>query len=470
MDSIDNSILNNSRLLAVELSSKISSINSNNCSQLVKYFDDFRIQNYPSIRRIKSTSKLGWNGVQFITPYTNGTYVFDGSSNMFSQSLRLKGNLTDWTSITSIVFQSSYIPRFIVSAGFASVLLKPLNSRPFTIYLWGTSTFGKSALYQLVASIWGMSEMILSFGSTLNGMIGSAVERDGFPFIIDDKQQRRNTLDINRLIMTINNGKSDTKMNKHSNIQNLKQFNVIGMFNGEEPLIEDNATNGVHTRTISLQLTSDLCFDKSIIWNSIKDQNCGHAGKLFVETISHMDVSDLIQRKNAIFTQLRQQFPNHHEEHVNYVALVALTEELVCEYILHIPSQSNAMAVCILDSLQTKQELSNSEKFWEHLISWIAAENLHFKRPCVTPLSPCYGEYKDSCLYITKAALEMEFKRWGNFSIQKVIDDLYSQGFLETYTEGTGKLRKLWKVSINGIKRVPAIKISADFPQGNGRG
>ena len=464
-DWVDTKILNNASLMSLELSSKIPTINSVNCNQLVSYLTAFRVVNYSNITHLISTDKLGWNDNEFVTPYNSHRYVLETSASNFSQSLQLQGDFDSWKRVAQPVWNHSSVARFILSMGFASVLLKPLNQRNFCLYLWAQSTFGKTTMFSLVSSIWGTTDVMVNLGGTLNGFEGGAAERTDFVYIIDEKQQIRDNFDATKLIMKLANGKGDARATKDGTLKPIKTWRTIGLLNGEEPLLDDWSTNGAYTRSITLHLTDKILPDEltAAIWEDVVNQHCGWAGKIFVDALQSVDVQQLKQHKLECYQQLKQHFPNHHDDHLRYVALGMVTEQLVNQFIFQQPDDSAGTAVDILNQLEVKSALSNAEKEWEHLISWVTKENRHFKNnPTYDTSDICYGEYKKDCLVIIKSVLAEEFDHWshGRLKIDKILDDLYSAGYiLGCHKNGRQTPLKTWYLRINGTKNIPAIKV-----------
>lgn len=464
-DWIDAKILNNSNLLSLELSSKIPTIGSTNCNQIVNYLIAFRVINYHNIQQLLSTDKLGWNDSEFVTPYNSHEYVLETSTSNFAQSLQLVGTFEEWKRVAGAVWNHSSIAKFIMSMGFAPILLKPLNQRNFCVYLWAQSTFGKTTMFSLVSSIWGTPEVMVNLGGTLNGFEGGAVERTDFVYVIDEKQQIRDNFDSAKLIMKLANGKGDSRANKDGTLKPVKTWRTIGILNGEEPLLDDWSTNGAYTRSITLHLTNKILPDELItsVWNDVINQNCGWAGKLFVDALQSADFKQIKQQLTVCYQQLKRNFPKHHDDHLRYVALGMVTEQLVNKYIFGQPDDSATTAADILLQLHAKSDLSNAEKFWEHMISWVSKENKHFKNnPSYDTSDICYGEYKKDCLVIIKSVLAEEFERWshGKLKIDKILDDLYSAGYILGYQQNDRQnITKTWKVIINGYKNIPSVKI-----------
>lgn len=462
LDFIDNTILSNANLLSMNLSSKISGINSNNSAQVVRYLDNFRGANFDTIQQVKSTDKVGWVDEHFITPYNQSVYVFDAPEHGFANVLTLKGSLEKWLEVAQSAFNYSPVARFILSAYFVPPLLQPLNERLFCVYLWGKSTYKKSTIFTLGNSVWGTEGMMTSFSGTLSGFEGEAAERSGFPLSIDDKQQARSSLDTSKFIMKLTNGRGDGRAKKDGTPRIRKVWKTIAFTNGEEPLIETTATNGVHTRTISLHVESEILPTtiSNQIWNEINNQNCGWAGKMFIEYLEKTDIHDIRIEHNKAYDILRQEFPEHHEEHILYVSLVSVVEQIINQLFFHSDIQPFQTAREILSMLEIKSELSNSTMIWEHLVSWLSRDGEYFKKPGLSCYTACYGEYKRSYLAINKECLAREFMNWGNFQVAKVIDDLAQDNYIMTYQDKKQrKPRSTWNSVINGVQNVPSIRI-----------
>lgn len=464
---VSNNILVDPKEFLAFFGQAIASVDCNNCRQLIAYIDKFRGANIDNIQYSMTTSKLGWNVDSnhqkfFVTPYECSKYIYKNHYNLFSNSLRIAGDYDTYVNLFSKAFTHSLFSRFILSACFAPVLLEPLHMRNFCIYLWGTSRIGKSTTLTIGNSVWGHQSAIIPFSGTLNSFSGDAIQRDGFPMIVDDKQSKRLEVNTNQLIMRIAGGKEDGRLNNSGESKHKADWKTILLTTGEEPIVEDSASNGIHTRMLSfnydtLILPPDIT---SEFWQTINDNHYGHLGKAFVDYINSVDLEDVRLKHLDTVTQLGKMFSKYHEEHLNYVAFIMATESILCEHILHIPSQANEMGQEIIQMLDTKQTMSNTEKFWNHLISWIAGESAHFKSPKGNSLSPCYGEYTTTHLLVSKDALDAEFTRWSNLNVNKVINDLYAGGYLEPVSDTTQQTpRKIWRVTINNVPRVPCIKI-----------
>ena len=432
----------------------------------MKYIDEFYTANYLNLQKLTSTNNIGWIDDEFVTPYTSNQYVLETTSNTFAQSLQLRGNFDDWKRVAAKVWNYSSISRFILAMGFAPVLLKPLKTRNFCLYLWAKSMLGKTTMFSLTSSIWGTTDTMVNLGGTLNGFEGGAAERTDFVYIIDEKQQVRDNFDATKLIMKLANGKGDARANKDGTLKPVKTWRTIGLLNGEEPLLDDWSTNGAFTRSITLHATEKIIPDDltAAIWDEIVDENCGWAGKMFVESLQSVDFQQLKQQKREVYNQLKQEFPKHHDDHIQYVALGVVTERLVNQFIFQQEDNSLQTARDILSQLDVKTAIDNAENEWEHLVSWVSKESKHFtdKSSGVTATDPCYGEYKPQHLVIIKSVIAEEFERWskGRLKIDKVLDDLYSAGYIIGYQRlGRKQLDKIWYVTINGTKNVPAIKI-----------
>jgi putative DNA primase/helicase len=97
-----------------------------------------------------------------------------------------KGTLQDWTDNVGKMCIGNSRLILAVSAGFASILLKPCKRENFGLHFVGNSSEGKSTALYVVASVFGSRKYLRSWRSTDNGLEGIAATHNDRLLILDE--------------------------------------------------------------------------------------------------------------------------------------------------------------------------------------------------------------------------------------------------------------------------------------------
>ena len=142
--------------LASELTSKGLQLMGGKEKDLLHYFTKL---NPP--KRLKACIQTGWqktddDNLVFIFPEesTDENYHFqpDRIRDSDSNPIKTRGTLQDWI---ENVFDTNPYPLFAVFCALSAPLLRPAGLDPISFNLHGTSSIGKTALLQLIASVFG---------------------------------------------------------------------------------------------------------------------------------------------------------------------------------------------------------------------------------------------------------------------------------------------------------------------------
>lgn len=169
-------------------------VTSENAKALVKYLCDIENMNLEIIPEHESVGRLGYVDEGRFSPYVDGL-IFDGDaaySNIFRAIKESKGNFEEWLKVAKKCRRESLVARIIISASFASVLVRFVGALPFFVHLWSCeSGTGKTVALMVAASVWGNPEpgtYIQSFNSTSVGHEKMAAFLNNIPMCIDELQ------------------------------------------------------------------------------------------------------------------------------------------------------------------------------------------------------------------------------------------------------------------------------------------
>lgn len=441
----DNSIIASSQKI-ISLSDFGLDINSNNAKTMIKFLDDFRAANCDAIPQVESVYKCGWiNDDTFITPYTQSDYMLDTSRNSFAENaLKQKGDLKVWLNAFEKVRKANSIARFVTAAAFATPLLNILDERSFSIYVNADSKAGKTAAMKFAGSAWGNpDEVAKNFNCTINGLEVSAALRSDFPIIINEKQlaeaqNKRNQLDLTKLLYLIGEGEGKSRMDRNANERKSYRWRTICLANGETDIISDETTQGAITRTLIFNLNDKLLPDDlSRELYRIMKRNYGLAGQLFIDNLLKENFDHLRTNYDQMVEKLIKDFPNHIKDHVRYVAIVALADMLIEKYLFNTKENVAEISMkllfpMILGNLQNSDELSDVKRELDFVGNWYAENSAKFignQGYDVAKITKAFGDNKDSdYLYINAKSLKDAAKADG-FNFLKMLKDFTKAGY-----------------------------------------
>ena len=441
----DNSIIASSQKI-ISLSDFGLDINSNNAKTMIKFLDDFRAANCDAIPQVESVYKCGWiDDDTFITPYNQSDYMLDTSRNSFAENaLKQKGDLKVWLNAFEKVRKANSIARFVTAAAFATPLLNILDERSFSIYVNADSKAGKTAAMKFAGSAWGNpDEVAKNFNCTINGLEVSAALRSDFPIIINEKQlaeaqNKRNQLDLTKLLYLIGEGEGKSRMDRNANERKSYRWRTICLANGETDIISDETTQGAITRTLIFNLNDKLLPDDlSRELYRIMKRNYGLAGQLFIDNLLKENFDHLRTNYDQMVEKLIKDFPNHIKDHVRYVAIVALADMLIEKYLFNTKENVAEISMkllfpMILGNLQNSDELSDVKRELDFVSNWYAENSAKFignQGYDVAKIAKAFGDNNDSdYLYINAKSLRDAAKADG-FNFLKILKDFVKAGY-----------------------------------------
>lgn len=427
----------------VELSNAGVDVNSLNASEMVDFFNKFEVLNANIIRDVIEVNQAGWrNDDNFILPNSNENYIIDNTKNSFIDAIKQKGSFDVWLDLLKEVRQYP-LARFITDAAIASPLLYILNERCFSIYVYGDSKAGKTAVMKFGGSEWGNpDEIAKSFNCTQNGIEVAAAMRSDFVMIMNEKQlaeesNKRNRLDLTKFLYLIGEGAGKTTMDRNRNERKSYKWRVICLANGETSIIDNATTQGAITRSLIFNLEDKLLpseLSRKLYQNM--HLHYGHAGKCFIDNLLKEDFDVLRNHFNVITERLSKLFINHIEEHIRYTCVIALADFLIQKFFYHVDedtamSEALNLAVAIIQKLKTADELSDVQNEISFISNWIVENKNHFvgtSEHLEAKHLTVFGEEDEQCFYITVKAFK-EACDSQSINYKKAIKDFVKAGY-----------------------------------------
>ena len=418
-------------------------VNSTNANEVVKFLEAFRSANENAIPLREMVNQCGWRGNDFVTPFDDRKYLVDDSGNSFVRAMKQAGDFDKWLEPYRKV-ANHRLARFITSTAFAPPLLNIVGERSFCVYIYAPTRSGKTTINRLTASTLGTQNIIRIFNSTKNAVELAAAECNDFCLIVDEKELADKKLSMLQIAHIISDGQSKGRgavVNKEVVLRDVKRWRVIGLLNGETPLLDDNATGGGFTRVLQIYNPNELIpADLAREVNTVVRNNYGFAFprvlKRMLEDLQDGAISDLYF---GVVNFLSDKYPDLLPEHIRYISLITVADTyaqtaLLEENFFRALDEALEAAFWVCEHIETKDEVSDVKRAWDWLNNWYSVNLLHFETRKDNNL-PIYGEIATAAdgveyLYINAQILKEQAERAG-FSYKKIVQDLISAGYFK---------------------------------------
>jgi putative DNA primase/helicase len=376
----------------VSLSNSGLNVTSETAKNLVKWLSTLEAKNAKIIPVKQGVSKMGWrnNETEFILPGIENKYTIDIGDSAAESTVSGLGQAGDYMTWLRVMFEvrKRNKARFILAASFAVPLLKIVGQRPFLIYNWDTTRGGKTATLHAGLSIWGKPEdTSKTFSDSKTNMERTASLYTDLPMGINEYEllSEKQKEEAQSLVYQIAEGKGRGRATREG-LQETVQWRTIAIMNGESQFTKYNSRGGVFTRLIEIKggpLADDDIFASSLY--SLTARNYGHAGKTFIERLLSTDHEKLREIYNKTRKKLREKYPAKIESQLDAMSCIALADYLASMWIFSISEdvaaiESINMVEEIIKEITNKTEADESERAWDWLPDWLAANESRFMK------------------------------------------------------------------------------------------
>ena len=444
-------------------------VTSESSKYLVRYLSELENANPRMIPLVPAVSRLGWrteNGeTRFLTPTDTGYYFDMDDSGELTNAFTVRGDFAAWLAKSREV-RAYPAARFMLAASLATPLLKLFNHRNFMIYCWGTSGGGKTAAMTWALSVWGVaSELMVNFNMSIAGLEGRLALTNDLPAGINERQAAGGGRDkqewLERIVYMVEGGRGKARATT-TGIRKTLSWRTIGLACGEEPLSSEESVQGVKTRLLEFNCFPLLPNDLAKSLYSTAEQHCGHAGRFYTDRLTaelKAGGAVIYDAYTAIQAELTAAYPEYFSVHIDAVSLVCLADFLASQWLFQesadqARAEARDLANWVMDQLPNHEQISDTERSWDFLKSWILSNAEHFDDFGGTyrkaNISPKYGVEEDGYLYIYPSMLSSALNEEG-FPAQKLLHEWGDSGRIESEFDGTRRHFKVQK-RIDGMK------------------
>ena len=432
-------------------------VTSETSKECVNYLEAFERKNRKTIPLHRSIERMGWIGNKEFFPYhMESEAVYDGASEESHRILAAIvpcGNKEKWLEMAAQL-RTMQAARVMLAASFASVLLQPLQQRPFIFHLWANSRSGKTAALKAAVSIYGNPNVLLrSYNSTAVGIERTAATVRNIPLALDELQSLSMKAEyLSRMTYMLGNGIGKMRGDRVGGTQRMQTWCNTILSTGEQPITVESSMDGENTRVMELYASpiGDTDFARKV--HQTVEENYGFAGQEFVNYLfREFDMGKGVEKLRKEYGKFREEFISAYEMlyekctsiYLEFVAVLVFADYISSKAVFE-KEESNAfgeafeMGTKFLQDLKKEQKADAVERAWDAVKEWAASNQEHFENKISISVQrePLFGRYdpKIEKLYILPNCLRKMLDECG-FSYEKSVKGFKERGYIEKKQE-----------------------------------
>ena len=404
-------------------------VTSETAKSLVKYLSEILNLNIEKFEVKSSISNIGWDGDNFL-PYNNAD-LFDGADEFKNvyKSICEKGDYKKWLETTQGLRNKSTALKIIMATTLASPLLEKLDLQPYMVNVWsGESGSGKTLSSMIAMSIWGNPDagcLQFSSNNTQNFYSVVAAFMRNITCYFDELQiiKKNKYFDMESLVMDLCNRTERGRLNKNSEIREIKTWHCNFLFTSNDRLVKENAGEQVYNRVIDIETDGKIIENGNKIANIIKN-NYGFAGKLYIEHVKNVGFDEIRNRYDEIFVKILAE-TNSTDKQASAIASLLVADTLINEVLFK--DDTELSLEDLKPYINDKNKIKTYMKAYEYLIGTI---NANVKRFDSFSYSEIWGSKDEFVCTINKQILLRELKK-GGYEYDTIKKDWYNNDLIE---------------------------------------
>jgi uncharacterized protein (DUF927 family) len=331
----------------------------------------------------------------------------------------------------------------MLAASFASPLIDKIGGLVFFVHLWSvTSGTGKTVALMLAASVWGNPELgggyLQTFNATQVGHERTAAFLNNIPMCIDELQLSKDSHGRSRFdVYQLGQGMGRGRGNRAGGIDRIPHWSLCVLTTGESPMARESDGGGAINRVIDVECGADevVIKDGMATSRAIK-QNYGHAGEMFIDSLTDEVIEDARKRYEEFFKQLSSGETT--EKQAMAAAMILVGDELADRFIFK--SGKHLTVEEISGFLKSKTAVSAGERGYSYICDWVAMNANKFSKE--NEASDLYGMIEDGYAYIIYAAFDRAMRDAG-FDTKAILAWLKSNRLIDVPRTGYTRQKHL---------------------------
>lgn len=437
----------------VELSNAGLPVSSETARNIVRFFDAQEAANLETLPVVRTVTHLGWIDTKRFLPGFGGDVELDfddtGGEASIAEGYVVRGTLDKWRTEIGDFVREFTIPRFQLAAGFAAPLMQIVGERPFLLYNWAPSGYGKTAGALAAISVWGDPRTLMTtFNSTLVGLEWTAALYSDLPILIDERQTveqgDRGDEKLKGILYMLGEGKSKSRGRKGGGLAKGNIWRSLALGTGENALLPPSAPSGAKNRVLEIYAKPfpDNVKEEAGKLHSVTSTLCGTAGQAFVKELLNFPREQVKALVDGLISELTVEFPSHSAPHIREVALLCAADALAGRWVFGADGQTAIteaynLGCDILTLVPVETSGSDAERAMEYFQSWFGSNRAMFEAD--PPGGRRYGYIEPDEIQVYPTVFDAAM-RDGRLDPQRVKRDWAERGWIET-AEESGKVR-----------------------------
>lgn len=438
----------------IQLAAVGVSVTSKSARTLSEYLCDIEAMNYEHLPESESVSRLGYIGSgENFSPYVDGV-IFDGDANYRTiyGAITDKGSFEKWLETALNCRRRSITAQIMLAASFASVIINKIGGLCFFVHLWGVeSGTGKTVALMLAASVWGDPEIgkyIQTFNATQVGHEKTAAFLNNLPMCIDELQLSKDSHGRSKFdVYQLSQGVGRTRGTKSGGIDATPKWSLCILTTGESPITSDSSGAGAVNRVIDIECKAkEAVINDGLGVSQVIKQNYGHAGKIFIESMTEEVIGEAREIYAGAFKELS--CGSTTEKQAMAAAMLLTADELADRFVF---KTGNHLTVSqISEFLKSKASVSAGERGYSYMCSWVAMNSNKFKSD--NENSDVYGVISDDGEYVyINAAVFRKAARDAGFDDRALLSWLKTNELILTRGRRFTRGKRINKVNVECV-------------------
>ena len=297
----------------------------------------------------------------------------------------------------------------------------------------------------VASSVWGNPEMgclTRTMNMTANAMARTACFLYNVPFCADELQQiKQNWGNYDQLVMYLTEGIDRGRAKARGGVEQTKTWRNSFIFTGEEPITKGASGGGVKNRVIEIECENKIIKDGNTTANLVK-ANYGHAGKLFIQYLSHLietDKQSIVDDYKKLFKGILEATDTTDKQALS-MALMLLADKIACECIF---DDEPLKIDDVKPYLVSESAVRVEDRAYDELISLVSRSINKFSEFS----TDAWGRLSDDVATINKQVLEQELQKLG-FDFGSVKKGWDRKGYIIKNSAG----RYVHQTRVNGVR------------------
>lgn len=435
-------------------------VDSENAKALVRYFTELEGLNYSKLPEINSTGRLGWVGDGLFAPYVKDLqYDGDPSGAALFRGVEQAGSPAVWLEYFGKARARNVVTKIVLSASFASCMVKPCRTLPFIVHTWGGTEAGKSVALMAAISVWGVPTadggLFHTFNTTDVGVEVLASVSNSIPVFIDELQIAKDRKSFDEFIYKFAEGVGRTRGAKAGGLQQMKRWANIAITTGEMPISTANSGGGAVNRVVEIDCKGQQLFENPREAVGIMSENYGHAGRYFVSLLQN-NIELARDLQEDYLAQLRR--TDVTDKQALSASLLLAADHLAAMWMFG--DEDRLTVDEILPFLSTREQVDINARALDWLYGWVAENINSFTSHGDYDSGKVYGRMDGDKIMIIRQTLNDAMTNAG-YNVHAFLVWAREKGLLDC---PAGRLDKTVRLRDGSPARCVVIKSLAEDP------